>query len=309
MPPARMRPPEAWQALGLPAAPTIHAVKAAYRRLAKSVHPDAVGTNGDAARFARLTEAYEVALAEAAAAGRRGAPAARAEPPTRPRRPPRARPGREASEATTERPRATPGSTSYDGAQSDDEDPPWGGAEWVGADSGTYWRVNPKEYADPRKHGAEYRARGRRPVHHERRERAVMQDDDTAATEFSERASAHVPARSWPSVEWRLFYALIASTPSIALAPLLPGVGVQLLILGIALVLPPVAWVAAYGTAALGLVVAPWLLLAQSGLPLPATEGPGLLAALIWAGAYLLGALLAAAGRLRSRPWLALHAG
>jgi curved DNA-binding protein CbpA len=58
--------------------------------------------------------------------------------------------------------RATPGSTSYDGAEHDPFDPEWSGASWYGTSSGTYWTINPKEYADPRKHGPEYQARGRR---------------------------------------------------------------------------------------------------------------------------------------------------
>jgi hypothetical protein len=62
----------------------------------------------------------------------------------------------------SERPpdRATPGSTSYDHAEP--FDPEWSGASWYGQSSGTYWTINPKEYADPRKHGPEYQARGRR---------------------------------------------------------------------------------------------------------------------------------------------------
>ena len=56
---------------------------------------------------------------------------------------------------------ATPGSTSYDDAPHDME-PEWAGATWYGDSSGTYWTINPKEYADPRKHGPEYLARARR---------------------------------------------------------------------------------------------------------------------------------------------------
>ena len=41
-------------------------------------------------------------------------------------------------------------------------EPSWAGATWYGDSSGTYWTVNPKEYADPRKHGPEYLARARR---------------------------------------------------------------------------------------------------------------------------------------------------
>jgi len=59
-------------------------------------------------------------------------------------------------------PRARPGSTSYDGADPEAPEPSWHGATWYGESSGTYWRVNPREYADPRKHGPEYQARARR---------------------------------------------------------------------------------------------------------------------------------------------------
>jgi curved DNA-binding protein CbpA len=60
--------------------------------------------------------------------------------------------------------KATPGSTSYDEAR-DPTDTTWDGAAWYGQSSGEYWRVNPREYADPRKHGPEYQARavGARP--------------------------------------------------------------------------------------------------------------------------------------------------
>lgn len=65
---AKMRKEEAWRVLGLPVRPSAFAVKVAFRRLAKSTHPDAIG-GGDAntLQFARITEAYEVALAEATA--------------------------------------------------------------------------------------------------------------------------------------------------------------------------------------------------------------------------------------------------
>ncbi len=61
----------------------------------------------------------------------------------------------------TKRNKATLGSTSYDGADGPFE-PDWRGASWYGTTSGTYWTLNPKEYADPRKHGPEYQARARR---------------------------------------------------------------------------------------------------------------------------------------------------
>lgn len=55
------------------------------------------------------------------------------------------------------------GSTSYDEAR-DPSDATWSGASWYGGSSGEYWIVNPREYADPRKHGPEYQQRARRPL-------------------------------------------------------------------------------------------------------------------------------------------------
>ena len=308
MPQARMRTLEAWRVLGLPSAPTVEAVKQAYRGLAKSLHPDAAGGTAKPAAFARLTEAYEVALSEASAANRHGATRSR---PSSPPPPPRQRsaPRRDAAprdpEARGARPRATPGSTTYDGAGPEDGDQPWDGAEWVGADSGTYWRVNPKEYADPRKHGAEYRARGKRPVRRDRNEQRVSPAEATYVTD-EEREFA--PDR-WPSMAFRLFYALVGWLPWLALRMSPLTVGVELLLLGLFLLLPRVAWAAAHGTAALVLVVLPWLALAQFGLPLSGLDGTQLLAGAICAALYLLGALLAAAGRFRARPWHTPHAG
>jgi curved DNA-binding protein CbpA len=59
------------------------------------------------------------------------------------------------------RDRRKPTSTSYDGAEFEPFEPEWEGASWYGGSSGTYWTINPKEFADPRKHGPEYQARGR----------------------------------------------------------------------------------------------------------------------------------------------------
>ena len=80
---------------------------------------------------------------------------------------PSARPG--SGERTSEgrrgrRPgrKATPGSTTYDEAKETPLDPEWQGAGWYGPASGTFWTINPREYADPRKHGPEYQARARR---------------------------------------------------------------------------------------------------------------------------------------------------
>ena len=307
MPQARMRTLEAWRVLGLPSAPTVEAVKQAYRGLAKSLHPDAAGGTAKPAAFARLTEAYEVALSEASAANRHGATRSRPSSPPPPRQ--RSAPRRDAAprepEARGTRPRATPGSTTYDGAGPEDGDQPWDGAEWVGADSGTYWRVNPKEYADPRKHGAEYRARGKRPV---RRDRSEQRVSPTEAAYVTEEERGLAPVR-WPSTVWRLFYALAGWLPWLAL-PMSPlAIGVELLLLGLFLLAPRVAWAAAHGTAALLFVAAAWLALGLIGLPLPGAGDTQLLAGAICAALYLLGALLAAAGRFRARPWHTPHAG
>ncbi len=68
----------------------------------------------------------------------------------------------DSAEADPSQPKATFGSTSYDGVDQLPFEPDWGGASWYGTTSGTYWTINPKEYADPRKHGPEYQARARR---------------------------------------------------------------------------------------------------------------------------------------------------
>jgi hypothetical protein len=166
---AKMRVEEAWRLLGLPARPSALAVKVAFRRLAKSTHPDAIGGGATPLQFAQITAAYEVALADAIAAGRLVGPG-RSQPPARPASAPRRTPQpprpKSGAQPTAS---ARPGSTTYDGAT--EEEPVWDGAAWVGADSGTYWTVNPREYADPRKHGPEYRARGKRPVRRTSRER------------------------------------------------------------------------------------------------------------------------------------------
>jgi hypothetical protein len=79
--------------------------------------------------------------------------------------------------ATSPRPRkATPGSTTYDEAAEVPRDPEWDGGAWYGPSSGTYWTLNPREYADPRKHGPEYLERARR----------------------ASRAGAESPGEPWP---------------------------------------------------------------------------------------------------------------
>ena len=297
-----MRAGDAWQVLGLTPAPTVESVKRAYRNLAKSLHPDAVGGKSKPAAFARLTEAYEVALAEALAANRHGPATARPALPPRPR-PRRATVAQEkVRDSDTEQPRARPGSTTYDGTSASDRDQVWDGAQWVGADSGTYWRVNPKEYADPRKHGAEYRARGKRPI---RRDARPSRQSYPAATGSAEGGTV----AEWPRVEWRLFNALVAWAPLLAAEPLLPGVAFELLLFGLLMLAPRVAWSGTRGSVALLAIALPWSLAATFGLPLPSTDGVGLVVALIWASAYVCAALLSWSGRLSPRPWLARDAG
>jgi curved DNA-binding protein CbpA len=71
--------------------------------------------------------------------------------------------GRAEGQAPRRGPRkATPGSTTYDEATDGVRDPEWDGGSWYGPSSRTYWTINPREYADPRKHGPEYQERARR---------------------------------------------------------------------------------------------------------------------------------------------------
>jgi len=80
--------------------------------------------------------------------------------------------------------KATFGSTTYDEAH-DPADPAWSGASWYGPTSGEYWQVNPREYADPRKHGPEYLARAAA--------RAA-----TATERGSTQADKDAPEPPWP---------------------------------------------------------------------------------------------------------------
>ncbi|HUG29743.1 MAG TPA: J domain-containing protein [Candidatus Limnocylindria bacterium] len=89
--------------------------------------------------------------------------------------------------------KATMGSTSYDEAR-DPSDATWSGASWYGPSSGEYWIVNPREYADPRKHGPEYQQRARRPAGDEAAE-AIGGSDATWAAAQSFRAAAGAAPR------------------------------------------------------------------------------------------------------------------
>jgi len=162
--------------------------------------------------------------------------------------------------------------------------------------------VNPKEYADPRKHGAEYRARGKRPVRRDQRAARTSAFPDPTVRSYAGRAE-------WPRIEWRLFYALVAWSPLLIAEPHLPGLSIELFVLAFLMLAPRLAWSGARGSAALLVVALPWSLASTFGLPLPSSDGVGLLVALIWGSAYLAGALLSWSGRTSPRPWLRRDAG
>ncbi len=168
------------------------AIQAAYEQLAGGAADADTGSRAGRAPGRRPTAAdadradtTRRAYGRAARGSRPGAgpgagpgPAAGARPGARERRPGEDGRPRDDGPTGTQRPsgptdapgaarsatrgRATLGSTSYDGADAGPFEPDWGGASWYGTTSGTYWTVNPKEYADPRKHGPEYQARARR---------------------------------------------------------------------------------------------------------------------------------------------------
>ena len=191
--------PEAdpYRTLGLARDATLDEVRRAYRRLAKANHPDAAG-EAALPRFLAIQAAYDTIAGPDArarrpgstrATGPRRAPDAERDRTdatyrayggrtrrTRPSGGPGAARGPSTERPSGDRPsgagrpprpqrppnKATLGSTSYDGAEAEPFEPDWGGASWYGTTSGTYWTLNPKEYADPRKHGPEYQARARR---------------------------------------------------------------------------------------------------------------------------------------------------
>ena len=184
-----------YRVLGLPRGASLDEVKRAYRRLAKQHHPDSGGQR-TLARFLEIQAAYEQLVGggpggpggQPGSAGPRTpwhADAARADATrraygTRTRRsgtprddggtsgpsggrpPPSGEPRRPEADKRRGPRKATLGSTSYDEAVDQPFDPDWTGSSWYGTTSGTYWTLNPREYADPRKHGPEYQARARR---------------------------------------------------------------------------------------------------------------------------------------------------
>jgi hypothetical protein len=209
-----------YRTLGLSPGASADDIRRAYRRLAKANHPDSAGEKA-LPRFLAIQAAYE-SLAGVAGTRRPGVrqTGARATPrePWRPD-PDRARATREGRSgagdgstgrrrrSTSEEPRrpgsgrkrpsntATPGSTTYDVAEDEPFEPDWSGGTWYGASSGTYWTLNPKEYADPRKHGPEYQRRARRPI-----DGSAAVGADEAATGQSDGAAPSSTTAGWATV-------------------------------------------------------------------------------------------------------------
>ena len=217
--------------LGLSRSASLDEVKRAYRRLAKQHHPDSGGER-TLARWLEIQAAYEQLVH-----GRAGGPGTAGGPPRSPWQadPARAdatrraygrgrrsgpRPGSppppSGGSATRDEPRpeprrrgkrkATLGSTSYDEAADQPFDPDWTGASWYGTTSGTYWTLNPREYADPRKHGPEYQARARRQAGAgDLPDEPADNSTDPEPTEHEPVASADTPPEPTPTAGpgWR----------------------------------------------------------------------------------------------------------
>jgi hypothetical protein len=172
--------------LGISPGASMAEVKRAYRRMAKVFHPDSAG-EAAVPKFLAIHEAYEAIVAgrpmrpQTAASWRRASSSWTADPararqtgssrtsstgaaagPTGRGSRPGPRPPGDGSTRKRSTRKATLGSTSYDDAVQEPFEPEWEGASWYGRASGTYWTINPKEYADPRKHGPEYQERARR---------------------------------------------------------------------------------------------------------------------------------------------------
>ena len=333
-----------YRVLGLAPGVPLADVKRAYRLLAKRHHPDA--GEGSVARFLEIQAAYEVLVRRDGADGERtGAArsAARRPAQTSPRtagarrsggeRPgdpggpagsgERARRGRAARKATL-------GSTTYDGAAEAGE-PTWEGADWYGPVSGTYWTVNPKEYADPRKHGPEYTARwaGRastgppQPATQSARGPIPVatpagptgqQARSRIAPEPTPRPTTGAGTPAWPRPPERFIVGVLGWLPFgtlLAGAVGLPGgliATLPLQVAGLAGMLraPRLAWASAGGLAAvIGFAIPGMAALAAIGVAVrpggPAPAGEIVLAAVAWCG----GAAVAAGGRLVAQPWKA----
>jgi hypothetical protein len=185
-------------AAGERALPRFLAIQAAYERLvdvdgelrppdaaprrpgpAWSADPDRARATRDAYRARRAGWGAPGQRARAGAAGASGAAedTARDAPPRRERTadggagasgtPGAGGPSRRGGSGRRSTRKATQGSTTYDEAAEIGRDPSWQGAGWYGPASGTFWTINPHEYADPRKHGPEYQARARKAAEEE----------------------------------------------------------------------------------------------------------------------------------------------
>lgn len=233
--------------------------------------------------------------------------------------------------------KATLGSTTYDEA-GEAADPTWDGAEWYGPASGTYWTVNPKEYADPRKHGPEYTARwaarhGGTGAPTMAPPAAAGRPADTAAPP-TQAPAAGVPSRqatgsrvapastprtstgvghpAWPRPRERFIIGALGWLPFgalLAAAVGLPGgliATLPLQVVGLIGMLraPRVAWASAGGLAAVVAFAIPGVaVVAALGVVVqpggPAPVGLIVLAALAWCG----GVGVASSGRLIVPPW------
>lgn len=226
-----------FRTLGIAPGASLNEIKSAYRRLAKQFHPDAAGERA-LPRFLAIQAAYErlvddqgrlrgrpstaarpweadASRARATREAYRARRAGRAEPGAGPgasQAPPGARGGprpggtagrsrsRDTGEPRRRAPRkATPGSTTYDEAREVPRDPEWEGAGWYGPSLGTYWTINPREYADPRKHGPEYQARARRAAARDEpaAERAARAPSERAGTGAGEPAEDAADPAAW----------------------------------------------------------------------------------------------------------------
>ncbi|HYO43288.1 MAG TPA: J domain-containing protein [Candidatus Limnocylindrales bacterium] len=206
--------------LGVAPGASLNEIKSAYRRLAKKYHPDAAGERA-LPRFLAIQAAYEWLVDGEGHLRAAGIDPTREPPPrprasrdawrarrsgsggaTRSRTAggggraagtgdPSGRAGAagptgsagpgERSHARRGPRKATPGSTTYDEAADTPLDPPWDGGAWYGPTSGTYWTINPREYADPRKHGPEYLERARRAAAGESMPDAAKDDEARTA--------------------------------------------------------------------------------------------------------------------------------
>ncbi len=146
--------------------PPSRASRDAWRARRTASATDA-GSAGSATRGAAGTDETRAGPAGVRDAG--GASASEAGPNARPGPRAKARQGAKDGPSSrsggrpksADRRTARPGSTTYDEA-TQPLDPSWDGGSWYGASSGRYWTLNPREYADPRKHGPGYQERARR---------------------------------------------------------------------------------------------------------------------------------------------------